>query len=179
MRRRRLAWVVSEAPHICRWGLIFDLNEAHEWLTARRKIFIAACDRGVALRQDQRSAKCADFIRRERASLDCGSSSRMAKFPSAFQPERHSATSPTGWRASPSSMRAVSSPSMSKCQDALLLPSLRQESPTERTDISVARFADHAQAERAVKALVQAGVGSKQMSIVSCVRTVCARCGSS
>jgi len=36
----------------------------------------------------------------------------------------------------------------------------------ERTDISIARFADHAQAERAVKALAQAGVDMKQMSIV-------------
>ena len=36
----------------------------------------------------------------------------------------------------------------------------------ERTDISIARFADHAEAEQAVKALAQAGVDMKQMSIV-------------
>ena len=36
----------------------------------------------------------------------------------------------------------------------------------ERTDISVARFADHAQAEQAIKALAQAGVDMKQLSIV-------------
>ena len=35
-----------------------------------------------------------------------------------------------------------------------------------RTDISIARFADHSQAEQAVKALAQAGVDMKQMSIV-------------
>jgi hypothetical protein len=36
----------------------------------------------------------------------------------------------------------------------------------ERTDISVARFADHTQAEMAVKALARAGVDMKQLSIV-------------
>ena len=36
----------------------------------------------------------------------------------------------------------------------------------ERTDISVARFPDHAQAEVAVKALAQAGFDMKQLSIV-------------
>ena len=36
----------------------------------------------------------------------------------------------------------------------------------ERTDISVARFADHIHAELAVKALVQAGVDMKQLSII-------------
>ena len=36
----------------------------------------------------------------------------------------------------------------------------------ERTDISVARFPDHAQAETAVKALAQAGFDMKQLSIV-------------
>ena len=36
----------------------------------------------------------------------------------------------------------------------------------ERTDISVACFADHAQAEQAVKDLAQAGVDMKQMSII-------------
>jgi len=67
--------------------------------------------------------------------------------------------------ASPNSTTVLSSPSMSRCQDALL----RQKSPTQRTDISVARFADHAQAEKVVKALAQAGVHLKQMSIVSSV----------
>ena len=36
----------------------------------------------------------------------------------------------------------------------------------ERTDISVARFPDHTQAEVAVKALAQAGFDMKQLSIV-------------
>jgi hypothetical protein len=36
----------------------------------------------------------------------------------------------------------------------------------ERTDISVARFPDQAQAETAVKALAQAGFDMKQLSIV-------------
>ncbi len=36
----------------------------------------------------------------------------------------------------------------------------------ERTDISVARFPDHTQAETAVKALAQAGFDMKQLSIV-------------
>lgn len=64
-------------------------------------------------------------------------------------------------------MTALSSPSMSRCRDALLHPSLRQEPPIERTDISIARFADHAQAEQVIKALAQAGVDMKQMSIVA------------
>lgn len=36
----------------------------------------------------------------------------------------------------------------------------------QRTDISIARFADHSQAETAVKALAQAGFDIKQLSIV-------------
>jgi hypothetical protein len=36
----------------------------------------------------------------------------------------------------------------------------------ERTDISIARFSDHTQAEMAVKALAQGGVDMKQLSIV-------------
>ena len=36
----------------------------------------------------------------------------------------------------------------------------------ERTDISVARFPDHTQAEVAVKALAQAGFDMKQLSII-------------
>ena len=36
----------------------------------------------------------------------------------------------------------------------------------ERTDISVARFPDHAQAEVAVKALTQASFDMKQLSII-------------
>ena len=36
----------------------------------------------------------------------------------------------------------------------------------ERTDISVAKFADHTQAETAVKALAQAGFDMKQLSII-------------
>ncbi|QGM46038.1 general stress protein [Methylocystis heyeri] len=36
----------------------------------------------------------------------------------------------------------------------------------ERTDISVARFSDHTKAEEAVKALAQAGIDMKQLSIV-------------
>jgi len=36
----------------------------------------------------------------------------------------------------------------------------------ERTDISIARFSDHSQAETAVKALAQGGVDMKQLSIV-------------
>jgi len=36
----------------------------------------------------------------------------------------------------------------------------------QRTDISIARFAEHTQAEMAVKALAQAGFDMKQLSIV-------------
>jgi hypothetical protein len=37
MLRRRLAWVVSEAPDVCRCGLAFGLDEPHECWRLKRK----------------------------------------------------------------------------------------------------------------------------------------------